>query len=262
MIAALSNETLRSLLITLASGDPSNLARATLMDTYTNHINHTRAQVLDFDYHSKSVWHTLNRSYYTKLSSSKQYEAAFDVFEEIKASIETIASKTKKESSHATKLSALETLRKIAKTILLSDGDCLGSEVRKSFQSDTCLEDAMLGILESMTDDEIYEAGENISEIGKPSLLYKVEWVESEVKGYCVFESMGDVVAAFERANPDNIQGQSTDPEDELRSDFEEEEEEEEEGEGENEGSARAGESAVVEGAANGRPHVIDLLDD
>ncbi|KAK3314595.1 hypothetical protein B0H66DRAFT_563204 [Apodospora peruviana] len=82
------------------------------------------ARVINFDHLSKSVWHTLNTSWYTQLSSSKQYEASLDAYNDVTKCIESIRKKTPPTTSaYGTKLSALETLRKIAKTVLLSNGD-------------------------------------------------------------------------------------------------------------------------------------------
>ena len=67
--------------------------------------------------------------------------------------IETIGKECLPEASFGAKENALETLRKIGKTVCLS-GDTIGHEVRKQFQGDTCLVDKMLDIAESMTQEE------------------------------------------------------------------------------------------------------------
>ncbi|KAK5659484.1 hypothetical protein OQA88_685 [Cercophora sp. LCS_1] len=151
--------------------------------------------VLDFDHYSKSAWRTLNTSHYTRLSSSKQYDASFDAFEEILECITSIQRQTmgNTKSSYGTKLSALETLRKIAKTVLLGD-DTLGHEVRKQFQWESALADAMLEITTSMTPEERLRAGAN--DDGKGALVDKLEWVHAEAGAYCIEGlEVGKVVA-------------------------------------------------------------------
>lgn len=133
--------------------------------------------MINFDGHSKSAGHAINTQY-SRLSGSKQYDKSWEVTEEVVQCIQRIAEQVKPVSSYGTKLSALETLRKIARTILLS-GDTLGHEVRKQFQSKYALSEATTTILDSMTGYERESAGYNVSELGKGTLLEKMEWVEA-----------------------------------------------------------------------------------
>ncbi|KAK4494010.1 hypothetical protein PRZ48_015196 [Zasmidium cellare] len=198
MISTLREADLRTLLTQIAQTEPSNFALSLLTDTYTTRILAARAQVIDFDHHSKSAWYTLNRSHYTKLSGSKQYEASWDAMAEVTGCIHAIAKRATPETSFGTKLNALVTLRKIGKTVLLSSGDCLTSEVRKQFASDHCLEETVNGILEGMSVEERIKAGKNVSEVGKPDLLEKMRWVYNDGSGYCIFEGLGEAVELLE----------------------------------------------------------------
>lgn len=54
-----------------------------------------------------------------------------------------------------TRLNGLSTLRKIGKTIALSTNDTLGREVQERFQSDACLVNGMMEIINFMTADEV-----------------------------------------------------------------------------------------------------------
>jgi len=160
--------------------------------------------VIDFDQYSKSAWHTLNTSHYSNLSSSKQYEASWDAFGEVTGCINAIRKKATAQCSYGTKLSALETLRKIAKTILVGT-NTLGHEVRKQFQSDDCLIDAMREIAQSMTPEERLRAGANNLD-NKGTLLSKLEWVQSEADGYCIEGlDVSDVVALL-RGDPEEAE--------------------------------------------------------
>ncbi|KAF2167691.1 hypothetical protein M409DRAFT_21844 [Zasmidium cellare ATCC 36951] len=188
MISLLREQDLHDLLTQIVQTEPSHFAHALLTDTYTTHILAQRAKVIDFDHYSKSAWYTLNKSHYTKLSGSKQYDASWDAMAEVTGCIHAIAERATPETSYGTKLNALETLR----------GDCLTSEVRKQFASDHCLEDTVNSILEGMTVEERIQAGQNISEIGKPNLLEKMRWVHNDGDGYCIFEEIGYAVEVLE----------------------------------------------------------------
>ncbi|KAJ8119647.1 hypothetical protein O1611_g10562 [Lasiodiplodia mahajangana] len=156
-----------------------------------------QARVINFDSYSKEAWHILNTSSYTEGSGSKQFEASFDARSDVVACINSIGDETHPQSSYGTKLSAIETLRKIAKTILLAE-DTLGSEVRKEFQHETCLSDIMLRVAESMSPEEQRCAGANTD--AKGSLATKLRWVCDEAKSYCLegFDGLRDVLALIE----------------------------------------------------------------
>lgn len=111
-----------------------------------------RAKVIDFDYYSKSAWKTINVTY-SRLSGSKQYEFSGEAASSVGKCIKEIGKDATDHASYGTKKNALETLRKIGKTIALAD-DTIGHEVRKQFQWETCLEKTMLRIAKSMTAEE------------------------------------------------------------------------------------------------------------
>lgn len=95
-------------------------------------------------------------------------------------------------ASFGTKQSGLEALRKIGNTTLLSC-DTIGHEVRKQFQSDSALEDAMLEIVSNMSDEECQKMCD-IKE-GRTTFLEKLEELASVGKGYCVFEGLDEVIS-------------------------------------------------------------------
>ncbi|KXT00215.1 hypothetical protein AC578_7000 [Pseudocercospora eumusae] len=192
MLDTLSPTQMRSVLATTISADLTYCALSCLTDCWTQKLRAEQARVIDFDDCSKEVWHTLNTKY-RKLSGSKQYDMSFDAFESVTGSIESIQSQVTRSSSYGTKLSALETLRKIGKSILLSN-DCLGSEVRKLFGHDSSYVDAMMHIVECMSDEERFAAGRNVSEAGKGELRDKIDWVAKDAAGYCIFEGLEEVL--------------------------------------------------------------------
>ncbi|KAI1121428.1 hypothetical protein F5Y10DRAFT_101892 [Nemania abortiva] len=195
MISRLDNDTVRLILASLASVSPS--VQTAVISSYQQKVQMMQARVIDFDTYSKTAWHILNTSGYTEGSGSEQFEASFDARADIVECINDIGKETHAESSYGTKLSALETLRKIAKTILLAD-DTLGSEVRKEFQHETCLADVMERIVGSMTPEEQRRAGANTD--AKGSLATKLRWVCDEAESYCLegFDGLRHVLSRIE----------------------------------------------------------------
>lgn len=99
--------------------------------------------------------------------------------------IKAIGQQVKAVSSFETKVNALETLRKIAKTILLSN-DILGHEVGKQFQSESVLVETSEAILEMMSPGDRVLAGNNVSEPGKGTLLDKMKWVRATADSHVI----------------------------------------------------------------------------
>ncbi|KAI1161601.1 hypothetical protein F5B18DRAFT_430040 [Nemania serpens] len=191
MISQLDENTVRLILTGLASVSPA--AQATIISSFQQQMRMIQERVINFDQYSRDAWHILNTSEYTEGRGSEQFEASFDAYSDVVACIEAIGKETHVQGSYGTKLSALETLRKIAKTILLA-GDTLGSEVRRQFQHESCLADTMMRIARSMTAEEQRRAGANTDEKG--SLAAKLRWVCDEANGYCIegLSSLRDVL--------------------------------------------------------------------
>ncbi|KAB8277086.1 hypothetical protein BDV30DRAFT_245463 [Aspergillus minisclerotigenes] len=112
-----------------------------------------RNRVINFDSLSKSVWYSINVAH-RKLKGSRQYDVAGDVWYEVLDTIKSIAQQCGPLTSLQTRLNGLSVLRKIGKTICLSDNDVVGHEVQKQFQSDHSLEEAMIEILSTMSEGE------------------------------------------------------------------------------------------------------------
>lgn len=134
----------------LSEGNPSITSWA--RTNYHRQVLKEQARVLDFDHHSKTIWWSINKEY-TRLLGSRQYEKVGEVFESVEDSIASIQQNVTAKASFGTKASAIETLRKIAKTICLS-GDVMGCEIRKMYQGYNSLTIAMIHVLECMSDEE------------------------------------------------------------------------------------------------------------
>ena len=70
-------------------------------EKYQNILAAERARVVDFDFHSKSVWRILRDG--ERMSGSRAYDASFDGCYDISASIKTILTQTTPYASIGTK---------------------------------------------------------------------------------------------------------------------------------------------------------------
>lgn len=202
-IKSLSEDTVRRILFAAAH---AHLPVQNMVDAeYKAFVAREQATVINFDHYSKSVWKELNVNHGGQ-SGSRQYDSAYDAFTYVTNVIETISKRATPDSSLGTKISALETLRKIGKSIALSGGDTLGHEVIKCFQTTDVLEEAMSEILESMA-----EAG-CVSGMSD-EFIDKLEELIKLGEGRCIFAGLSGTLAFFEKEdeNPDEIQGQSSD---------------------------------------------------
>ena len=140
-----------------------------------------RTKVLDFDYLSKSAWKTLNVTY-DRLKDSHAFEMAGEAAASIEGCIKTIRTGCPKTASFGTKENALETLRKIGKSICLSTG-VVPREIRKYNGQ---LVPTMLGIAESLTDEEMERL--------RPWCDDKLVELQELAHGYCIFEDLYEVI--------------------------------------------------------------------
>ncbi|PIA97619.1 hypothetical protein CB0940_06612 [Cercospora beticola] len=208
--------------------DTSGLVQSTLVNHYVQQAFEEQSEIIDFDHLSKRAWHAIN-SQYAGMSGSKQYDRSWDVTRDVVECIESIRGQVKEFSSFDTKVNALETLRKIAKTILLS-GDVIGHEVRQHFQCESAFSEAVAEILDSMSEDECVAAGQNVSEVGKGTLLEKLEWVCAEAEDHCLEDlDVSEACARLRYDDPDEVTDEEYEKEDEGGGDDQDEEEDEDE---------------------------------
>jgi hypothetical protein len=175
---------------------------STVQDLHNRAIVALRNRAIDFDHYSKSAWKALNVTY-ARLSGSNQYEIAGEAMSQITDCIEAINKATPEHASFGTKKSALETLRKIGKSIALGNADVLGHEVQKQFQWDHSLETTMLRIAESMS---VEERNKFMTAEFEDKLLE----LERLGDDHCIFESLKDVRLALLGADPSSGEDEPT----------------------------------------------------
>ena len=143
------------------------------------------AKVVDLDYHSKTAWRALNVEY-SKLNARRQYDQSWEALETVNAYFKAIRKACPQSASFGTKKSGLETCRKIGKTICLSNG-VVADEVRKSFQWDNALEETMMGIARTLTQDER-------DRLMRDEFGDKLEELVSNSRTYCVLPEISEVL--------------------------------------------------------------------
>lgn len=199
MISRLNDNDTRLILAELALISP--VARTVVASSFLNDIQMQRGPDINFSHYSTKVWRLLDTNWWD--SDSEEFEDSYDVCVEIVICIKAISAEALAQGSYTTKLSALETLCKIARTILLARG-IIGSEVRKQFQLDSCLAESMMCVVESMTPAERWRAGDNMED--KDSLANKLRWVCNKADVYCLggFDGLRNVLALIDDSdNPD-----------------------------------------------------------
>jgi hypothetical protein len=147
------------------------------------------------------------------------------VFNSVCSTIETIGEQAGTQTaSFGTRYSALETLRKIGKTVCLGS-NTIGHEVRKQFQYDPSLEDPMTQIVDYMSDKERTDM--LAINDGRSTFMHKMCELEELAQGCCVFEGIGTVIAQLFGPDPSVSGSGDEDEHSDGREDDEEEEEEE-----------------------------------
>lgn len=180
----------RSLLLKLASENP--VIADTIRRVYHNKAYVEQNKVISFDSYSSRIWHSINKDYRSMRGSAK-CEKAWDVFRDVESKIEEIGEQAGGgRTFFGTKKSGLETLRKIGKTIALSE-DTIGHEVRKQFQTNTALEDAMWLIVGQMSEEECQQMCDGHD--GRSTFLAKMEEMATSAKYYYLFEGLDGVIA-------------------------------------------------------------------
>ncbi|KAI0122877.1 hypothetical protein BJ170DRAFT_115979 [Xylariales sp. AK1849] len=174
MVDALDEQTVRKTLVRLASMAPS--AQSAIKQAYALHQRERLEppKAIDFDHYSKQAWHALNTSDYEDFGSAGTDHAWAQVVRCVKG----IGQQTRSDSSFKTKQSALETLRKIMKSILLSGDSTLGHEVLMKLKTDQRIVTTMRTILASMDERARIRVGRSADDKG--ALWVKVKWVRDE----------------------------------------------------------------------------------
>lgn len=148
-----------------------------------------------FDHLSKEVWRAVNSKELLQMSKKRQSARAEEVLEEVRESIDKILHKAKPDSPLQTKRSAIETLRKIMKTIIMSDG-VVADKLRKEQRRDTRVVQCLSEVLTSMTPEERIATG--IREEKGETLLEKMQWLKVQQDSGDRIYRLGDVVTMLE----------------------------------------------------------------
>ncbi|KAI9694248.1 MAG: hypothetical protein M1820_009106 [Bogoriella megaspora] len=181
----------------LSHPDSRTLVLSLINGTYNAKRAAEQEEVVDFDHFSKSVWYSLNRKW-TDPRGSKEYENAWHAYGEVTDAIQSIRGSSKSHTSFGTRESALVTLRKIGKSVILAR-DVLGAEVRKNFQCDDCFVSAMFSIAENMSPED----RQNIRNLDGGEFVDKLEELVGLAKGKCIWEDLHEVLdVLLDRAPP------------------------------------------------------------
>lgn len=120
LLKSFSQEEILNLLLDSAARDPQ--VSADVQATFEKRKKAESERSRDFDHFSKSIWKDLNVTY-DRASGRRQYDAGYEVCADIESTFYTIAKETPAYATSGTKLSALETMRKILKSLVLSQGE-------------------------------------------------------------------------------------------------------------------------------------------
>lgn len=120
LLKSFSEDEILDLLLDSAARDPQ--VSADVQSAFEARKRAESERARDFGHYSKSIWKDLNVTY-DRASGRQQYEAGHEVCADIQRTFSTIAKETPSYANSGTKLSALETMRKILKSLLLSRGE-------------------------------------------------------------------------------------------------------------------------------------------
>lgn len=171
-LAGFSREDLLGHLLVAASTHSDTAA--ILSAAITNRRQAESTRVIDFDHYSKEAWYALNIRH-KRLRPSQQYEVAGDVSGEIREMLDDMVKRSPAHASYGTRKSAVETMRKIFKSVCLSDGE-IPRQVRQSAWN---WDERMITVLECFTEEELQRLDE---EEGWADKLHEVVELGAE---YC-----------------------------------------------------------------------------
>ncbi|KAI1328459.1 hypothetical protein F5Y16DRAFT_398390 [Xylariaceae sp. FL0255] len=162
MVEKLTDHTIRSILLTLS--ETSWHAKSATESDYRRHVRHHQHRVVDFSDYSKRARHILNTGIFLQSKPGQQWMVINEVATKLEGDcINPISDEVLPESSFGTKLNTLETLRKIAKMIILSSDEPFAYGLCNVIRVDNSRGEAMLRVAESMSDDGQFRAKNFIS---------------------------------------------------------------------------------------------------
>ncbi|KEQ63446.1 uncharacterized protein M437DRAFT_46444 [Aureobasidium melanogenum CBS 110374] len=160
---------------------------------YAQRVSLGASKTVNFVHYSNSVWHTLNSKHYLDPAKGRQY--ADKAVQRIANDISSVATQVQRESSLVTKKNALETLRKIGRSVCLATGG-VGERVKNVLGSDKMFVDAMIKVADSFTEDDrrTLWAGGSGTEIVK-----RLEQLDELRRCYRVFDRLDVVLKLLKR---------------------------------------------------------------
>ena len=125
----------------------------TLEAGHENCTSEDEIENMSFKYLYKLIWMTLNKTY-AELNASQAFAMSEDASADIETCLQTIREKCPKNACFETKKDALEALRKVGKSICLSQG-VIAREIRSAGTVEWLLVTIMLEVVESLKAGEI-----------------------------------------------------------------------------------------------------------
>ncbi|KAK7529622.1 uncharacterized protein J3D65DRAFT_672557 [Phyllosticta citribraziliensis] len=205
--------------------------RDAILTEYQDELESMNDRIVDFDWQSKRVWRELNVTHDRK-SGSAQFYAAGGASWTIERTIKSITDNAHSDTSFRARRNALIALRKIGKSITLSEG-VIPHEVRKDYTSDqNGFTDAFLEIAKSFTCAEKAKVL-HTDQDGSTFEQKLVELVDL-ARGYCIFPKLSKSLSVLQKQESED-EDEEGDSEGEDNDDWPEDEDGEEESEVEDE---------------------------
>jgi hypothetical protein len=154
---------------------------------------HKASKSVNFVHYSNSVWHTLNAKQHS--DPNKEHHQANKAVQKVANDIHTITSQVQRQSSLTTKKNALETLRKIGRSVCLATGT-VGETVKEVLGADTIFVDAIVRVAECFTEDDrraLWAGGSGME------IVKRLNQLDELRRCYCVFEGFEVVLEVLKR---------------------------------------------------------------
>jgi hypothetical protein len=160
----------------------------------TQQASHKASKSVNFVHYSNSVWHALNAKHH-HADSTKEHQHANKAVQKVANDIHTIASQVQRHSSLTTKKNALETLRKIGRSVCLATG-VVGETVKEVLGADAIFVDAIVQVANCFTEDDrrVLWAGGSGTEIVK-----RLDQLDELRRCYRVFDGFEVVLEVLKR---------------------------------------------------------------
>lgn len=183
---------LHGLIARIVSLEPTGTLAQMIDWTYDDIIYRERTRVINFDYHSRNAWHVLNKKYARRAGyAGAGYYHESDAAEEAESAVENmlddIVARTTTQSSFGTKVSAIETMRKILKSTCLVEG-VIGHELRSAGRVDWGVQ--FVEVLDCFTAAELVRLRDWND--GRGPWIDKLIELRDLANGYCIFEELGE----------------------------------------------------------------------